>query len=107
MSGHAIEARLYAEDAEAGFLPATGRVLDLAWPADARVDTGLRVGDTVSDRYDPLLAKIVVHGATRPQALSRMREALAATRLLGVTHEPPLPALAVRQRADARRRHPD
>ncbi len=85
VSGHAIEARLYAEDAEAGFLPATGRVLDLAWPADARVDTGLRVGDTVSDRYDPLLAKIVVHGATRPQALSRMREALAATRLLGVT----------------------
>jgi acetyl-CoA/propionyl-CoA carboxylase biotin carboxyl carrier protein len=85
VSGHAIEARLYAEDPEAGFLPATGRVLDLAWPADVRVDTGLRVGDMVSDRYDPLLAKIIVHGASRPRALSRMREALAATRLLGVT----------------------
>ena len=85
VDGHAFEARLYAEDPEGGFLPATGRVLDLAWPSDVRVDTGLRLGDTVSDRYDPLLAKIVVHGATRPQALARMRAALEATRLLGVT----------------------
>ena len=85
VDGHAFEARLYAEDPEGGFLPATGRVLDLAWPSDVRVDTGLRLGDTVSDRYDPLLAKIAVHGATRPQALARMRAALEATRLLGVT----------------------
>ena len=85
LRGHAIEVRLYAEDPEAGFLPATGRVVELRWPEDARVDTGLRAGDTVSDRYDPMLAKLIVHAPTRAQAIARMREALDETVLLGVT----------------------
>ena len=84
LRGHAIEARLYAEDPESGFLPATGRVARLAWPDGVRVDTALREGDTISDRYDPILAKLVVHAPTRAQAITRMREALDATSLLGV-----------------------
>jgi acetyl-CoA/propionyl-CoA carboxylase biotin carboxyl carrier protein len=82
--GHAIEARLYAEDPAAGFLPATGRVAGLRWPAVARVDTGIRQGDQVTDRYDPLLAKVIVHGPDRDAALDALRRALADTRLLGV-----------------------
>jgi 3-methylcrotonyl-CoA carboxylase alpha subunit len=83
-SGHAIEARLYAEDPDAGFLPATGRLLRLRWPAGVRLETGVREGDPVSDRYDPLLAKLIVHGTTRRDALARLREALADTLVLGV-----------------------
>jgi acetyl-CoA/propionyl-CoA carboxylase biotin carboxyl carrier protein len=82
--GHAIEARLYAEDPESGFLPATGRVARLAWPAGVRVDAGITEGDIVGDRYDPMLAKIVAHGPTRTDALERLRSALAATTVLGV-----------------------
>ena len=85
LSGHAIEVRLYAEDPEHGFLPASGRIVDVAWPDGVRVDTGIRAGDVVSDRYDPMLAKLIVHAPTRPAALARLREALDATRLLGVT----------------------
>ena len=85
-SGHAIEARLYAEDPEAGFLPATGRVLELHLPAGdgVRVDAGIGEGDLVSDRYDPLLAKIIVHGPSRRAAVEQMRAALGETRVLGV-----------------------
>jgi acetyl/propionyl-CoA carboxylase alpha subunit len=83
-SGHAIEARLYAEDPDAGFLPATGRLLRLRWPGGVRLETGVREGDPVSDRYDPLLAKLIVHGTTRRDALARLREALAETLVLGV-----------------------
>ena len=70
-TGHAIEARLYAEDPENGFLPATGRVVDLRWPTGEgiRVDAGIRAGDLVSDRYDPLLAKVIAHGRTRDVAV--------------------------------------
>jgi acetyl/propionyl-CoA carboxylase alpha subunit len=84
--GHAIEARLYAEDPEHGFLPASGRVVELRWPAGegVRVDAGIRVGDLVTDRYDPLLAKVIVHAPTRAEAVRRLRDALAETRLLGV-----------------------
>jgi geranyl-CoA carboxylase alpha subunit len=86
ITGHAIEARLYAEDPENGFLPATGRVVDLRWPSGEgiRVDAGIRAGDLVSDRYDPLLAKVIAHGRTRDVAVGRLRTALAETRLLGV-----------------------
>ena len=86
-SGHAIEVRLYAEDAEAGFLPATGRVLALEWPTGEgiRVDTGIAVGDAVTDRFDPMLAKIVSAGATRHEALARLTEALQETVVLGLT----------------------
>jgi len=83
-SGHAIEARLYAEDPDAGFLPAAGRILRLRWPDGVRVDTGLREGDTVSDRYDPLLAKLIAHGRTRVEALASLRAALDETLVLGV-----------------------
>jgi acetyl-CoA/propionyl-CoA carboxylase, biotin carboxylase, biotin carboxyl carrier protein len=82
--GHAIEARVYAEDPEAGFLPATGTIVGLEWPAGVRVDAGVALNDEVTDRYDPMLAKVIAHGRTRPEALDRLREALAATRVLGV-----------------------
>ena len=82
--GHAVEARLYAEDPESGFLPATGRLVQVRWPAGVRVDTGVREGDWVSDRYDPMLAKLIVHGRTRAVALERLRTALAETSILGV-----------------------
>ena len=83
-SGHALEVRLYAEDPDAGFLPAAGRVVRLRWPDDIRVDTALREGDLISDRYDPLLAKLIAHGRTRDEALDRMRAALGETLVLGV-----------------------
>jgi len=82
--GHAIEARLYAEEPEAGFLPATGRIERLRWPDGVRIDTGVRQGDEVSDRYDPMLAKLIAHGATRHEALERLGAALDATAVLGV-----------------------
>ena len=84
MRGHAIEARLYAEDPESGFLPSTGMLARVAWPRGIRVDTGLREGDRVSDRYDPMLAKLIAHGATRHVAFDRLRDALARTTVLGV-----------------------
>jgi acetyl-CoA/propionyl-CoA carboxylase, biotin carboxylase, biotin carboxyl carrier protein len=83
-SGHAIEARLYAEDPDAGFLPATGRLLRLRWPEGVRVETGVREGDTVSDRYDPLLAKLIAYGPSRSAALEHLRAALDQTMVLGV-----------------------
>jgi 3-methylcrotonyl-CoA carboxylase alpha subunit len=85
--GHAIEVRLYAEDAEAGFLPATGRVERLAWPSGdgIRVDAGIDEGSIVGDRFDPMLAKIVAHGSDRAEALSRLTRALDDTAVLGLT----------------------
>ena len=85
-SGHAIEVRLYAEDPEAGFLPATGRLLTITWPAGdgIRVDAGVRQGDQVTDRFDPMLAKLIAHGRDRSEALHRLHAALDATRILGV-----------------------
>lgn len=82
--GHAIEARLYAEDPGTGFLPATGRIVRLRWPAGVRVDTGIREADLVTDRYDPMLAKLIAHGRTRGEALARLRAALDETLVLGV-----------------------
>ena len=82
--GHAIEARLYAEEPEAEFLPATGRLARLSWPEGVRIDTGVLEGDRVGDRYDPMLAKIIAHGRTRAEALERLQSALAQTQVLGV-----------------------
>ena len=82
--GHAIEARIYAEDPESGFLPASGTVERLDWPEGVRVDAGVRTGDVVTDRYDPMLAKIVASGATRQEAIDRLRAALEETLVLGV-----------------------
>jgi len=84
VTGHAIEARLYAEDPESGFLPATGGLDLVAWPDGIRIDAGVRQGDEVTGEYDPMLAKLIAHGATRDEAIDRLRGALAATRVLGV-----------------------
>jgi len=86
--GHAVEARIYAEDPQRGFLPASGTVLHLSEPAGlghVRVDSGLRVGTIVGTDYDPMLAKVVAWGEDRPTALARLTRALASTELLGVT----------------------
>jgi 3-methylcrotonyl-CoA carboxylase alpha subunit len=101
--GHAIEARVYAEDAAHDFLPQSGTAIRLRWPHGpfVRVDRGLEAGDTTSVHYDPMLAKIVVGGADREVALARLAGALDATRLHGmVTNLPFLRALA-RSRAMA------
>jgi 3-methylcrotonyl-CoA carboxylase alpha subunit len=84
LSGHALEARLYAEDPDSGFLPATGRIVRVRWPHGVRIDTGLREGDEVTDRYDPLLAKLIASGPSREDAVARLRAALDQTQLLGV-----------------------
>ncbi|MGZ8475593.1 MAG: ATP-binding protein [Candidatus Limnocylindria bacterium] len=84
IQGHAIEARLYAEDPDAGFLPASGRLLRLSWPAGVRIDSGVEQGDSVTDRYDPMIAKLIAHGGTRAEALERLRDALHGTTVLGV-----------------------
>ena len=83
LKGHAFEARLYAEDAEKGFLPATGSLTHLAFPHHARADTGVRAQDTISPFYDPMIAKIVTEGATRSEALARLSQALAETEVAG------------------------
>lgn len=84
--GHAIEVRLYAEDPAAGFLPQTGRIV--GWqPADGpglRVDHGIAEGQDVTPYYDPMLAKVIAHGATREEARRRLVRALDQTSLLGV-----------------------
>ncbi|WP_010551960.1 acetyl/propionyl/methylcrotonyl-CoA carboxylase subunit alpha [Brachybacterium paraconglomeratum] len=84
LSGHAIEARVYAEDPDSGFLPTGGRVLDLALPRGARVDHALVEGLEVSTSYDPMLAKVITHALTREAALAALDRALAGTHLLGV-----------------------
>jgi 3-methylcrotonyl-CoA carboxylase alpha subunit len=85
-SGHAFEARLYAEDPERGFLPQIGTLHGLRLPSReiARTDTGVRQGDTVTPFYDPMIAKIIVHGEDRATALGRLRRALGETTVLGV-----------------------
>jgi acetyl-CoA/propionyl-CoA carboxylase biotin carboxyl carrier protein len=86
--GHAIEARVYAEDPGRGFLPATGRVLRLVEPSarpHVRVDSALREGTVVGTSYDPMLAKVVAWGPDRAEALARLGGALAATAVLGIT----------------------
>jgi acetyl-CoA carboxylase, biotin carboxylase subunit len=83
-SGHALELRVYAED-PVRFLPGPGTITEWAEPAGAglRVDAGYQVGNTVTPFYDPLLAKLCVHGADREQALDRARDAVAAFRIAG------------------------
>jgi acetyl-CoA/propionyl-CoA carboxylase biotin carboxyl carrier protein len=87
LDGHAIEVRLYAEDAENGFLPATGRIERLRWPVGEgiRVDAGVAEGDEVGGRFDPMLAKIIARGDDRADALERLTRALDATVVLGLT----------------------
>ncbi|MFF3567858.1 biotin carboxylase N-terminal domain-containing protein [Nocardia jiangxiensis] len=86
MTGHAIEARVYAEDPARGFLPTGGTVVDLVEPTGSgvRVDSGLRVGTIVGSDYDPMLAKVIAHAADRAAALRGLDRALAETAVLGV-----------------------
>ncbi len=88
--GHAIEARIYAENPEKGFLPSTGVLQHLRLPAavefmngDVRIDAGVREHDAISPFYDPMIAKLIVRGADRAQALARMAQALAACEVVG------------------------
>ncbi|WP_448566695.1 acetyl/propionyl/methylcrotonyl-CoA carboxylase subunit alpha [Thalassotalea ganghwensis] len=88
IKGHAFEARIYAEDANNDFLPATGKLSFLQPPAEStnvRVDTGVRQGDEVSVFYDPMIAKLIVWDENRTKALQRLAKALAEYRISGVT----------------------
>ncbi|MEO8305254.1 MAG: acetyl/propionyl/methylcrotonyl-CoA carboxylase subunit alpha [Betaproteobacteria bacterium] len=87
LSGHAIEARIYAEDPERGFLPSIGTLEHLRAPTtgcSVRVDTGVRAGDEISPYYDPMIAKLIVRGEDRPAALRRLAEALGEYEIVGV-----------------------
>jgi acetyl-CoA/propionyl-CoA carboxylase biotin carboxyl carrier protein len=86
--GHAVEARLYAEDPAAGFLPATGSILRLRVPEGEgiRFDSGIREGGVVGTDFDPMLAKLIAHGRDRDEAIERLDGALAQLELLGVAH---------------------
>jgi 3-methylcrotonyl-CoA carboxylase alpha subunit len=83
--GHAVEARLYAEDPQHGFLPSTGRLVALQFPkADrVRIDSGVEAGNEVTSFYDPMIAKVIAHGKTRGEALDRLADALDQTIVAG------------------------
>ncbi|HEY4805066.1 MAG TPA: acetyl/propionyl/methylcrotonyl-CoA carboxylase subunit alpha [Paraburkholderia sp.] len=96
ITGHALEARIYAENPARGFLPSTGTLKHLRMPegvefgigdagqrAHVRIDSGVREGDTITPFYDPMIAKLIVHGATREDALARMKRALEACEVVG------------------------
>ena len=86
LQGHAFEARIYAEDPDKDFLPATGIIDHLQTPDDAsvRIDSGVAQGDEISVYYDPMIAKVIVHGPTRQSALGKLRRALAGYRITGL-----------------------
>ena len=87
LHGHALEARIYAEDPDNEFLPATGQLVYLRTPSEnkhIRVDTGVREGDMVSPYYDPMIAKLIVWDVTRERALQRMSQALLEYRVAGM-----------------------
>ncbi|KGF70414.1 3-methylcrotonyl-CoA carboxylase [Hoeflea sp. BAL378] len=84
INGHAVEARIYAEDAGKGFLPAVGRLVHLRFPdGDIRVDAGVREGDEITPFYDPMIAKVIAHGKTRAEALGKLAGALGRTEIAG------------------------
>ncbi|CAN7488434.1 acetyl/propionyl/methylcrotonyl-CoA carboxylase subunit alpha [Rhizobium sp. LjRoot254] len=88
INGHAIETRIYAEDASNGFLPSTGLVSHLMMPEagpHVRIDSGIRAGDRITVHYDPMIAKLIVWDKDRKSAVARMRRALADTAITGVT----------------------
>ncbi|HEV2659316.1 MAG TPA: acetyl/propionyl/methylcrotonyl-CoA carboxylase subunit alpha [Ktedonobacteraceae bacterium] len=90
--GHAIEVRLYAEDAEQNFLPSPGTVAHFvqAEGPGVRVDSGIASGDEITQFYDPMIAKLIVYGEDRPAAIARLQRALASSVVLGVTTNIPL-----------------
>ncbi|MCH2164530.1 MAG: acetyl/propionyl/methylcrotonyl-CoA carboxylase subunit alpha [Marinovum sp.] len=83
LTGHAVEARLYAEDAGAGFLPATGTLSHLRFGGELRVDTGVQSGDTVTPFYDPMIAKLIAHGPNRAAAFAKLAKGLVDTQIAG------------------------
>ncbi len=85
LDGHAVEARLYAEDPEHSFLPSTGKLIALEFPHSngLRVDSGVEAGDTVTPFYDPMIAKLIAHGQTRAAALDLLANALDDTVVIG------------------------
>jgi acetyl-CoA/propionyl-CoA carboxylase biotin carboxyl carrier protein len=85
LTGHAIEARVYAEDSFGGFLPQAGTATYVRWPTGVRVDHALESGQVVSTAYDPMLGKIVTHAATREDARQALVAALDDTAILGLT----------------------
>jgi len=91
-SGHAIEVRLTAEDPASGFLPETGRIEAVRFPQGpgVRIDASLYPGQEITLHYDPMVGKLIVHGATREQAVARLRRALVEMRLVGVQTCAPL-----------------
>ena len=87
LGGHAIEARIYAEDPERDFLPSPGRLVHVGFPhqgADVRIDAGVESGDEITPWYDPMIAKLIVRGTDRDAALARLRQALADVEIAGV-----------------------
>ena len=104
ITGHAIEARIYAEDPHRGFLPSTGTLSVLRTPpvsASVRIDSGVEAGDAITPFYDPMIAKLVVHGADRSAALAGMARALAAYRIVGVSSNVAFLSRLVRTRSFA------
>ena len=85
--GHALEARLYAEDPANGFLPQAGRIdhLEFGGGEGIRIDAGVRSGDRVSPYYDPMIAKVIAHGRSRDEAIDRLKKALDGTHVTGLT----------------------
>jgi acetyl-CoA carboxylase biotin carboxylase subunit/3-methylcrotonyl-CoA carboxylase alpha subunit len=85
-TGHAVEARVYAEDPKRMFAPQPGRIARLEWPSGGlggrvRVDAGVREGDEITPHYDPMIAKVIAHGSSREEAVRLLTDALGATRL--------------------------
>ena len=92
MTGHAVEARIYAEDPQRGFLPATGTLAHLAVPPESRhvrIDSGVREGDAITPYYDPMIAKVIAQGDDRAMALDRLAGALRGFEIAGVTTNVP------------------
>jgi acetyl-CoA/propionyl-CoA carboxylase, biotin carboxylase, biotin carboxyl carrier protein len=85
LTGHAVEARIYAEDPAQGFLPSSGRIVAWRAPAGARLDSGVEQGTEVTSHYDPLLAKLIVSGQDREAAFARLARALGDLRVVGPT----------------------
>ena len=86
IDGHAVEARIYAENPRRNFLPSTGTLHRVSFPTTVRVDSGVRTGSEVSAHYDPMIAKVVAHRPDRSQAISTLRTALRRIELAGVEH---------------------
>jgi 3-methylcrotonyl-CoA carboxylase alpha subunit len=84
--GHAVEARVYAENPRKKFLPSTGRLPHVRFTDDVRVDAGVVSGGEVTMHYDPMIAKVIAHGATRDEAIDRLNRALGDCEIAGVEH---------------------